>query len=153
MARLFSSADFLDKVGDQFEGDFKLEFSLAPPFLARRDPVSGEPRKRRFGPWIITVFRRLARLRRLRGTLFDPFGHTRERRTERRLIEHYEKVVAELCESLQGDNHGLAVRIASIPELIRGFGPVKARHLQQAERSEAELMEAFRRREPAPRAA
>ncbi len=153
VARLYAGADFLQKVNDQFEGDFKLEFSLAPPFLARRDPVSGEPRKRRYGPWIMTVFRWLARLRRLRGTAFDPFGWTRERRTERRLIEHYEKVVAELCESLQSDNHGLAVRIASIPEHIRGFGPVKLRHLQEAERSEAELLEAFRRREPAPRAA
>ncbi len=153
VARLFSSPDFRGKLERQFEGDYRLEFSLAPPLLARRDAVTGEPRKRRFGPWMQNVFRTLARFRTLRGTPLDPFGYTRERKAERALIVQYEDVVGELLAHLDADNHALAVEIASVPEHIRGFGPVKMRHIEEAKQIEAALLTAFRRRETPPRAA
>jgi len=89
------------------------------------------------------VFRLLARFRFLRGTAFDPFGYTRERRTERALISEYESTLRTLLVSLSHDNHSLAVRIASIPEDIRGFGHVKEKHLEAARACQAELLTAF----------
>ena len=80
---------------DEFEGDFKLAFNLAPPMLAGKDP-NGRPKKREFGPWILPLLRRLAPMKRLRGTTFDPFGYSAERRLERRLIGEYE-VIADAC--------------------------------------------------------
>ncbi len=74
----------------------------------------------------------------------DIFGYTDERRTERRLIEDYERTVEELLARLTADNHALAVQIASIPEEIRGYGHVKARHLEAAKEKEAKLLEAWR---------
>jgi indolepyruvate ferredoxin oxidoreductase len=93
---------------------------------------------------MLRAFGYLARLKVLRGTAFDPFGYSEERRTERRLIAEYEAVVEELLRDLSPDNHELAVEIARIPERIRGFGHVKARHLAEARRAEAELLLAFR---------
>jgi indolepyruvate ferredoxin oxidoreductase len=127
-----------------FEGDFKLKFHLAPPLVSKVDPATGEARKSEFGPWMMTALRLLAGLKGLRGTAFDIFGYTEERRTERRLIGEYEAVTAELLDRLDRDNHGLAVEIARIPEHVRGFGHVKRRHLAEAKKKEAELLAAFR---------
>ncbi|MEX0814674.1 MAG: DUF6537 domain-containing protein, partial [Dongiaceae bacterium] len=149
VARLYTDGAFLKQVAEQFEGDYRLEFHLAPPLLAERDPDTGHLKKRGYGPWLLTAFRLLARLKGLRGTAFDIFGYTAERQTERRLIADYERVVEEMLAGLGTDNHGLAVEIAAIPEHIRGFGHVKAASLEAAKRREAELLAAFRA--PAPR--
>jgi indolepyruvate ferredoxin oxidoreductase len=148
VARLFTDGRFMAKLKRQFAGDFKLQFHLAPPFMAR-DPNSDHPRKRAFGPWIFTVFRLLARLRRLRGTRFDPFGYTAERRAERALIPDYETLMAEIVGRLGPDNHALALALASIPEEIRGFGHVKERNLKAAKARAAELLGRFRSARPA----
>jgi indolepyruvate ferredoxin oxidoreductase len=125
-------------------GELRLEFHLAPPLFARRDPVTGQPRKMSFGPWMLSVFRLLAKLKGLRGTAFDPFGYTVERRTERALIADYEAVLAEVLDHLSAHNHHVAVALASIPEKIRGFGHVKERHLRAAKADEATLLDQFR---------
>ncbi|MBU6272867.1 MAG: indolepyruvate ferredoxin oxidoreductase family protein, partial [Betaproteobacteria bacterium] len=125
---------------------------LAPPLLARRNVV-GELVKRPFGPWLMPVFRVLARLRGLRGSVFDPFGHTAERRWERGLIVAYERTVEELLAGLTPANRMLAAQIAAIPETIRGFGHVKARNGEAARAREQELLARFRAgegAEPAP---
>ena len=144
VARLHAAPEFRNRLEAAFEGDFTLEFHLAPPLFARRDPATGEPRKSRYGAWMMRVFGVLARLKGLRGTALDPFGYTRERRAERRLIERYEQVVSSLLDTLDHANHAVAVEIASLPERIRGFGHVKARSIEEAERREAELVERFR---------
>ena len=143
VARLHAAPEFRRRLEATFEGDFSLEFHLAPPLFARRDPATGEPRKSRYGVWMMRVFGVLARLKGLRGTALDPFGYTRERRAERRLIERYEQVVSSLLGGLDHTNHAVAVEIASLPERIRGFGHVKARSIEEAERREAELLERF----------
>ena len=129
VARLYTDGRFEAQVGARFEGDFRLELHLAPPLISRRDGESGHLVKRTYGPWMLTAMRGLARLKGLRGTPFDPFGYSAERRRERALITDYEAVVAELAAGLDHDNHALAVEIASAPERIRGYGHVKERHL------------------------
>ena len=92
VARLYTETGFLKRVADQFEGPYQLRFHLAPPTLGDRDPQTGHLKKREFGPWMFNVFRLLAKLRRLRGTVLDIFACSEERRTERRLIGEYEAV-------------------------------------------------------------
>jgi len=145
VARLFADPAFLKQVRNEVGGDnLRLTFHLAPPLLARRDKATGEPRKMRFGPWMMGAFRVLARLKFLRGTAFDPFGSTVDRRTERRLVRDYEALLDELMARLAPDNHHLAVGLAAIPEKIRGFGHIKLRHITTAKADEAALLEQFR---------
>jgi indolepyruvate ferredoxin oxidoreductase len=144
VARLYADPAFMQKIRSQFEGDYKLHFHLAPPLLAKRDRTTGELRKSEYGTWVFTAFKLLAKLRGLRGTPLDVFGYTRERQTERRLIGEYEATVEELIGKLNVDNHALAVKIASIPEEIRGYGHIKERSLAFAKARQVELMAAFR---------
>ncbi len=125
VARLLSSPTFERRVADAFEGDYKVTFHMAPPLFSRRDPHTGHPVKRAFGPWMRTVLVLVARLRFLRGTPFDPFGHTAERRAERALIADYETVIGKLCERLDRGNLPLARDIAALPDGLRGYGHVK----------------------------
>jgi len=151
VARLYADGSFLAQVADTFEGDnLRFEFHLAPPLLARHDRATGLPRKMSFGPWLLPAFRLLAKLKFLRGTAFDPFGRSLERRTERKLIEDYETVLAKVLDALTPDNHHIAVALAAIPEKIRGFGHVKQRHLTAAKADEAAfLFEQFQAGAPA----
>jgi indolepyruvate ferredoxin oxidoreductase len=152
VARLYTDRRFLKALNAQFEGDFRLRFHLAPPLLSRPDPVTGEARKMTFGPWMMRAFRVLAAIRGLRGTAVDIFGYTAERKTERRLIADYEALLKEIAATLGAHNHAIAIELAAIPENIRGYGHVKARHLAAAKAEEAALLEAYRMA-PAPRAA
>ena len=145
VARLHADPAFLRQIRNEVDGDrLRLTFHLAPPLFARRNRTTGEPLKMSFGPWMLTAFGVLARLRFLRGTRFDPFGWTAERKAERALLSAYETLVDELMTGLAPDNHGLAVGLASIPEKIRGFGHVKARAATAARAEEAALLEKFR---------
>jgi len=144
VARLYSDRAFMEKLNHQFDGDFRIQFHLAPPLIAPRDPATGELQKRSYGAWMLRVFGLLAKLKGLRGTWLDPFGRTEERRMERRLIEDYFALLDEICATLSPENHALAVQLASIPEEIRGFGHVKERHLKAAKAKEASLLAAFR---------
>src|SRR5690606_4279736 len=139
VARLDTSGEFRRKLEQQFEGDFKLKFHLAPPLLARKD-AEGRLVKREFGPWVFTAFKWLAKVRRLRGTPLDIFGYTAERRMERQLVEDYFRTVGGLLDALDAGNVALAAEIASIPEHIRGFGHVKHAHLEKARAREADLL-------------
>ncbi|HSV21016.1 MAG TPA: indolepyruvate ferredoxin oxidoreductase family protein [Casimicrobiaceae bacterium] len=150
VARLYAETDFLQRVAAQFEGDYKLRFWLAPPATNKPDGKSGEARKTKYGPWMMPVFRVLAKLRRLRGGALDVFGRTAERRMERQLIVDYEKLVDELIGALGPQNYELAVSLASVPEYIRGYGHVKERHLKDAKAREAALLERFRSGTAAP---
>ena len=144
VARLYTDGSFMAALNEQFEGDFRLQFHLAPPLTAPRDPATGELKKRGYGRWVFLAFKLLARLKGLRGTWLDPFGRTPDRKRERALIGEYEQVVEELIAKLDHDHHALAVEIASVPEHIRGYGHVKERHLRDAKAHEAELLASFR---------
>ena len=148
VARLYTGDAFRRQIAEQFGGDFKLRFHLAPRLIAARDPDTGHLKKSAYGPWMMAAFRVLARFKGLRGSAFDPFGYAADRRTERRLIVEYEAVVEALIAGLDHDNHALAVEIATIPEHIRGYGHVKAAHLATAKAREADLLAAFRKPSP-----
>jgi indolepyruvate ferredoxin oxidoreductase len=143
VARLYTSGDFEQRIRETFDGDFKLHFNLAPPMFAKKD-ADGNLRKAEYGTWVFGAFRILAKLRGLRGTAFDIFGYTEERKTERRLIADYRTTVDELLVGLDHDNHALAVEIAQIPEHIRGYGHVKERHLAAALTRQEQLLRAWR---------
>ena len=147
MARLYTDGAFRKKIEGMFEGDYKLVFHLAPPLLAKPDPRTGEPAKMQFGAWMLGLFGVLAKLKGLRGTAFDIFGRTEERRMERALIGEYEQTVETLLAGLTRDNHALAVEIASLPETIRGYGHIKAKSV------EARAQEARRTARALPRRA
>jgi indolepyruvate ferredoxin oxidoreductase len=152
VARLYTDPAFMQKIDGMFEGDVKLKFHLAPPLLARKDK-QGHLVKQEFGPWMMKAFSVLARLKGLRGTAFDVFGYTEERKMERALIGEYRRTVEALLPKLGSENLAQAVAIASVPEDIRGFGHVKERNLAAAKRKEAELVAAFHSAGAASRAA
>lgn len=153
VARLHSSPEFKRKLADQFEGNYRLQFNLSPPLIARKDSATGEPRKMAFGGWMLPVFRILAKLKFLRGTPLDLFGYTEERRKERQLIEAYFETAEELIAGLNHESHGLAVEIASLPEGIRGYGYVKENHLKTVEARREELFALWRSPRSRPAAA
>ena len=142
VARLYTDGAFKEKIAGMFEGDITLKFHLAPPLFARHDK-EGHLVKQEFGPWMMTAFGLMAKLKGLRGGPLDVFGYTAERRMERALIGEYRQTVGALLSKLNADNLAQAVAIASIPEDIRGYGHVKERHLRAAKAKEATLIAAF----------
>jgi indolepyruvate ferredoxin oxidoreductase len=131
VARLHTDKAFLQKIDDMFEGNFKLNYHLAPPLIAKTN-AKGELQKQKFGPFMLTGFKVLKHFKWLRGTALDVFGYTHERRTERALIVQYQSSVDAMLGQLNANNHALAIEMARIPEQIKGFGHVKARHLAAA---------------------
>lgn len=125
VARLHTDPVFRDALKAQFDDGFRIAFHLSPPLVARTDPHTGRPRKIRFGRWVVPLFGMLRRMKRLRGTVFDPFGYTQERREERRLIAEYRELVRSLAPRLTVDNVDAAIALAKAAQNIRGFGPVK----------------------------
>ena len=132
-----------EKAREEFDGDFRMSFHLAPPVLARKGP-NGRPKKREFGPWIMPLFRLLAAMKPLRGTAFDPFGHAAERRMERALIAEFEADMAEVLPKVTPATRDAAEALARLPLDIRGFGPVKEASQRQAAKRREELLALIR---------
>jgi indolepyruvate ferredoxin oxidoreductase len=143
VARLHTDPAFTARIASMFEGDYKLVHHLAPPAIAKKDD-RGDLIKQSFGPWMRRAFALLTRLKGLRGTALDPFGRTDERQTERALIGEYRACIDELLTSLSAATLPLAVEIARIPEEIRGYGHVKARHLRVARAKWQQLLGQWR---------
>ena len=135
--------DTVARARSQFEGDLKLSFHLAPPILGGTGP-DGRPRKRAFGLWVLPLFRLLARLKPLRGTAFDPFGRTAERRAEQALVAQYEADMAEVFACLTPASEDAALALARLPLDIRGYGPVKEAAMAKAALRRADLLAAIR---------
>ena len=153
VARLYCDPAFKQKLDGQFEGDYSLRFNLSPPLLARKDKVTGRPGKMEFGPWLLPLFRLLKRLRFLRGTPFDPFGRTSERKMERDLISEYEQTVAELLQTLDHERYSLAIEIAGLPEQVRGYGYIKTENVARTRAKLQSLWECWRNPIKQPEAA
>jgi indolepyruvate ferredoxin oxidoreductase len=143
VARLHTDTGFEDTIKAMFEGDFKINYHLAPPLLSPKND-RGELQKRKFGPWMNSGFKVLAKLKGLRGTPLDVFGYSAERQTERALIDAYRVSMEEVLASLSEHNHAAALEIARIPEQIKGFGHVKERHLAAARLAWAQALQGFR---------
>ncbi len=151
VARLYADPAYKASVEDTFGKGAKLTFLLAPPLISKRND-KGELQKHAFGGWMLPAFRVLKTLKGLRKTGLDPFGWTAERKMERRLRDDYLARIDLLIEGLSPANHALAVEIASIPDEIRGYGHVKERSVEAAEKKLAALLERWRAPAPAPRA-
>jgi indolepyruvate ferredoxin oxidoreductase len=143
VARLHADAAFAAKIGEMFDGEVKLVHHFAPPILGKTD-AQGRPVKQAFGPWMHKALPWLAKLKFLRGTAFDPFGRTEERRTERALIQQYRASVEALLARLSKERLDTAVEIARLPLEIRGFGHVKAANLAKVRAKWLALMGAWR---------
>ena len=139
VGRLYSDGRFKAAFAAQFDGGAKPRVQLSPPIFARLDPATGRPRKYSFGPWVFTAFGLLAKLKGLRGTAFDPFGYSAERRHERAAFADYAAKIDRLLAGLTRDNVGLATEIAALPLAVRGFGPVKAAAAVKVAAEEAAL--------------
>jgi indolepyruvate ferredoxin oxidoreductase len=139
VARLHRDPAFRKRIAEQFEGDYRLKYHLAPPLLARVDARTGKPGKIAFGPWIEPLFALLASMKGLRGTRFDPFGRTEERRMERRMIGEYFDFIRDLASRLDAASLATATALARLPEEVRGFGHVKMAAVQRYEKRRAEL--------------
>ena len=131
VARLYTDGKFAADVAKQFEGNFKLTYNLAPPMLPGTDE-QGRPRKRAFGAWMKPLFGVLAKFRFLRGTVFDPFNYSEDRKLERDLIKGYEQDVVTAVQLLSPKTVDIAVELLSLPDQIRGYGPVKQASLEKA---------------------
>jgi len=153
VARLYSDPAFKQKLQEQFEGDYKLTFHLAPPLLSDSDAKTGHLIKKEYGPWMLNVFKFIAKFKNLRGGKFDIFGKTAERKMERALISEYMGVLEEVCQNLHADNLKLAIEIADLPREIRGFGHIKEEAVKEVKAKEALLMTKFKNGEVTPLAA
>ena len=151
VARLHADPAFRAQIAAQFDGDYKLAFHLAPPLLARKKPGSNVPAKITFGSWLMPVFGVLAKLKSLRGTPLDLFGYTEERRRERALRERYLALVDELAASLRADNREVALKLAQLPDQVRGYGHIKLAALDKCDAEWATLIEQLRASKLAPK--
>ena len=147
VARLHTDTAFTQRLSDMFDGPIRVVHHLAPPLLSRRNE-RGELVKRPFGPWMRLGFSLIKHLKVLRGTAWDPFGYTEERRTERALIGQYRQTLEEVLSTLDARRWELAVQIARLPEDIRGFGHVKDRHLKSVRTKWDALMGQWRATNP-----
>ena len=148
VARLYTDGAFRRRLQAQFAGDYKLRFHLAPPLLARRDPNTGHLTKREFPGWTLHVFAVLAKLRFLRGSAFDLFGRSGERRRERQDIADYRTLLGELLPDLTEANYAAAVQLAELPLQLRGFGHVKDDNRDRLKPQRDGLLAAFRGESP-----
>ncbi|MTI15333.1 indolepyruvate ferredoxin oxidoreductase family protein [Sansalvadorimonas verongulae] len=139
VARQLSSPAFRQKLEQQFEGAFTLEFNMAPPLISRIDPATGRPRKRVFSEKILPLFRLLTKMKGLRGTPFNPFGWSHDRRLEQKIIQEYEQDLRRIKHHLNTTNYNDACELARLPSMIRGYGPVKDVNYQKAQEQRARL--------------
>ncbi|MEL6375334.1 MAG: indolepyruvate ferredoxin oxidoreductase family protein, partial [Pseudomonadota bacterium] len=148
VARLYTDGRFEAALCEAFEGDLKVSFHMAPPLLSRKNKATGEPRKMRLGPWLKPMLRVLSKGKRLRGTRWDVFGWTEERKLERRMITDYETLLDEMIAKLNPKTHGTLCALAGTPLSVKGFGPVKERHYVKAKAHEKTLLEELRNPTP-----
>jgi indolepyruvate ferredoxin oxidoreductase len=142
VARLYSSKAFLAQIENTFEGKVSIHMNLAPPLFAKKD-ANGHLIKQEFGAWALPAIKTLRHMKFLRGTAFDVFGKTEERKMERALIEDYKQSIETILPKLTVSNHVQAVQFARLPEHIRGFGHVKEKHVAKVKAQWAELMAKF----------
>lgn len=142
VARLYVDTGFFDRIGQQFEGDYKLRFHLAPPLLSKRD-ANGHLVKNAYGPWIATAYKWLAKAKGLRGTPLDIFGYTAERRHERAASGDFIALMRQVVGELSAQRLNTALELARLPQSVRGYGHVKKRNESAAAVRQAQLLKEF----------
>jgi indolepyruvate ferredoxin oxidoreductase len=153
VARLYTNGDFMKNLKAQFGGNFKLNFHMAPPIMETPDPATGRPKKRTFGPWMLGALGVLAKFKFLRGTPMDVFGYHHDRKQERALIVSYESDIEAVLTGIAQDNYETGVEILNLPDMIRGFGPVKEKNIKSATALRETLLSRFSGAQPQKKAA
>jgi len=125
VARLFTETDFLKEINNTFEGDFKINFYLAPPLLSLGKDSQGRPKKKQFGPWMFKGLKLLAKLRKFRATALNPFNYSTDRKMDKRLLKNYQELIDCLVKELNMNNWSAFIQLAELPAEIRGYGPVR----------------------------
>jgi indolepyruvate ferredoxin oxidoreductase len=143
VARLFTDPKFMERLREQFAGDFKISFNLASDMLLPARDAAGHPKKRNLGPWILTAFKWLAPFKFLRGTPFDPIGYLPERKLERRLIIEYRDLINRIVDKLDQTNFETGVEIANAAIDIGGYGHVKEASVKRYETRLKSLLDTF----------
>jgi len=144
VARLYAHPDFQSQLEQTFEGGYQLRFHLAGGPFGRINAATGKPAKTEIGPWMMRAFRTLAALRFLRGSVFDPFRHSAERKLGVELLAQYESDLKLIEGNLRQDNQAAAAALAAWPEQVRGYGHVRAAHAQRAYAEREKLLVLFR---------
>jgi indolepyruvate ferredoxin oxidoreductase len=143
VARLHTAPEFLAWLRQDFDGDYKLNFNLAPPVLSGLKSNTGEPRKYEFGPYMFRVLKIMRAFKFLRGTPFDPFGYSHDRKLERELINEYKGSVLDILPGLTDANYEAACEMARLPGTMKGYGHIKERNVQAARKRAVELLQMF----------
>jgi len=143
VARLFSGTRFSDLVANKYEGNYKVKFNFAPPFLPGTAP-NGRPKKREFGAVTHKILGLLSNLKWTRGTALDVFGYTSERKSERALIKNFESDIDMVLNQIDDVSVALAIAILSLPDSIRGFGPVKEKSISEALQARQSLLKDYK---------
>jgi indolepyruvate ferredoxin oxidoreductase len=141
VARLHTAKGFLEGVRRNFGNNVRIAFNFSPPLFAAKDPATGRPRKYELGAWLLPVLRMLVKLRGLRGTKLDPFGYTADRRLERRWLARYEQLVERIVAELDDARFDIALELARLPAMVRGYGPIKRSAVERAAVTERALLE------------
>jgi len=141
VARLYAHPDFSKQIDEEFDGKAKMTFYLAPPLFSKKDPLTGLPMKSEYGSWVMPVFKLLAKMKFLRGTAFDIFGYTAERKMERLLVERYERLILDLVDKFDTIPYDKAVALAKFPEIIKGYGHIKEANIDKALKVKQKLLE------------
>ncbi|MCK0142976.1 indolepyruvate ferredoxin oxidoreductase family protein [Aliiroseovarius sp. F20344] len=140
VARLHTKPDFAERLEAEFEPGFRINYHMAPPLLSLKKDARGRPAKRSFGPWMTGAMRLLSGMKGLRGTAFDPFGYTQERRDERAMITWFEGVLSKLPGMSGNLDMELVREVLSAPLNVRGFGPVKEEATTSCKSRVADIM-------------
>ncbi len=138
VARLYTDGRFAAYRAETWTGG-KAKVWLAPPLIAKKGP-DGKPQKIAFSGWVLdAVFPVLARLKGLRGTALDLFGYSEERAMERGLITAFEGDLDRIAQKLTAARLPTALKLAQVPQSIRGYGHVKEASVGPAKAESARL--------------
>ena len=149
VARLHTDAAWTAQLESAFAKGARLSYHFSPPWLSRAAP-GHTPGKVQIGAWVRPLLHLMAAFRGLRGSWLDPFARSDERRAERAWIQRYRQAIDEVLSGLNRDNLNLALRIARVPQDIRGFGHIKQAAMATAERQLQALLAQWRGGPPAP---
>jgi indolepyruvate ferredoxin oxidoreductase len=127
VARLHLKNDLAAALKDEYPDGVTVKYNLHPPLLR----AFGWERKIRFGRWFDSVFRALHAMRGVRGGALDVFGWPEVRRVERALIGEYIGLVDKALAGLDGASYDKAVKLAGLPDLIRGYEDIKLANVRR----------------------
>jgi indolepyruvate ferredoxin oxidoreductase len=134
VARLYTDGTWAKQVEENFSGDYKIKFHMAPPLISKRDPITGQLKKREFGGWMLSALKLASKFKVLRHTPLNPFSYSAERKEDKELLQQYKTVLNQIISGLTEENKDVALEMARVPEFVRGYGHVRTESVEAAQR-------------------